>query len=54
LLLQTIAWGFFGAVQSRGGIALPPHLAASAKANPHTVEWLSTQMSTILAFSSTL
>ncbi|KAJ7841485.1 hypothetical protein B0H14DRAFT_3694146 [Mycena olivaceomarginata] len=36
LLLQTIAWGFFGAVQSRGGIALPPHLAASAKANPHT------------------
>ncbi|KAJ7833587.1 hypothetical protein B0H14DRAFT_3142539 [Mycena olivaceomarginata] len=54
LLLQTLAWGFFAVVQSRGGISLPLHLAASAKAHPHTVEWLSTQMSTILAFFSTL
>ncbi|KAJ7342938.1 hypothetical protein DFH08DRAFT_938242 [Mycena albidolilacea] len=37
-------------VKSQGGIALPPHLAASAKANPHIVGWISTQISTILAF----
>jgi hypothetical protein len=46
--------GFFVTVQSRGGIALPPHLAGTAKANPHTVAWLSTQISTILVFLSTL
>ncbi|KAK7043428.1 hypothetical protein R3P38DRAFT_3308996 [Favolaschia claudopus] len=53
LLLQSLAWGFFGAVQTRGGIALPHELAVSAKDNPHTVEWISTQVSTILAFLST-
>ncbi|KAK7058133.1 hypothetical protein R3P38DRAFT_3547581 [Favolaschia claudopus] len=53
LLLQTLAWGFFGTVQHRGGIALPHGLAVSAKDNPHTVEWISTQVSTILAFFST-
>ncbi|KAJ7755780.1 hypothetical protein B0H14DRAFT_2635254 [Mycena olivaceomarginata] len=41
-------------VQSQGSIALPPHLAASAKANPHIVGWISTQISTIFAFLSTL
>jgi hypothetical protein len=54
LLLQIIAWGFFTAVQSQGSIALPPPLAASAKANPHIVGWISTQISTIFAFLSTL
>ncbi|KAJ7343055.1 hypothetical protein DFH08DRAFT_1011667 [Mycena albidolilacea] len=48
------AWAFFIAVQLRGGLALPLRLAASAKANPHTVQWISTQASTILAFFSTL
>ncbi|KAJ7834022.1 hypothetical protein B0H14DRAFT_3142438 [Mycena olivaceomarginata] len=54
LILQTVAWGFFLMLQWRGGIALPHRLAASAKANPHTVEWISTQIATILAFSSTM
>ncbi|KAJ6448708.1 hypothetical protein C8R45DRAFT_1224623 [Mycena sanguinolenta] len=38
----------------RGGISLPHRLAAWAKANPHIVEWISTQIATILAFFSTL
>ncbi|KAF7354356.1 hypothetical protein MVEN_01124200 [Mycena venus] len=54
LTLQTSAWGFFLLLQYRGGIALPYELAAWAKANPHTVEWVSTQLATILAFLSTL
>ncbi|KAF8188943.1 hypothetical protein K438DRAFT_967177 [Mycena galopus ATCC 62051] len=54
LILQAVAWGFFLVVQRRGGISLPHRLAASAKANPHIVEWISTQIATILAFFSTL
>ncbi|KAJ6452954.1 hypothetical protein C8R45DRAFT_1223336 [Mycena sanguinolenta] len=38
----------------RGGISLPHRLAAWAKANPHIVEWISTQIATIFAFFSTL
>ncbi|KAJ6449453.1 hypothetical protein C8R45DRAFT_1044821 [Mycena sanguinolenta] len=54
LILQTVAWGFFCFLEFRGGVALPSHLAAWAKANPHTVQWISTQIATILAFFSTL
>ncbi|KAK7028731.1 hypothetical protein R3P38DRAFT_2937949 [Favolaschia claudopus] len=53
LLLQILAWGFFAFVQHRGGLALPLAWAASAKANPHSVQWVSTQVATILAFCST-
>ncbi|KAK7002280.1 hypothetical protein R3P38DRAFT_3042215 [Favolaschia claudopus] len=53
LLLQILAWGFFAFVQHRGGLALPLAWAASAKANPHSVQWVSTQIATILAFCST-
>ncbi|KAF7344271.1 hypothetical protein MVEN_01718400 [Mycena venus] len=50
LMLQAVAWGFFGFLQLRRGVALPSQLAAWAKANPHTVQWISTQIATILAF----
>ncbi|KAK7036156.1 hypothetical protein R3P38DRAFT_617022 [Favolaschia claudopus] len=53
LLLQTGAWGFFAVLQYQGGVSLPHRVAVSAKNNPHTVEWISTQISTILAFCST-
>ncbi|KAJ6540707.1 hypothetical protein B0H19DRAFT_1269254 [Mycena capillaripes] len=53
LILQMVAWGFFGFLQLRRGVALPSRTAAWAKANPHTVEWISTQIATILAFFST-
>ncbi|KAF8214263.1 hypothetical protein K438DRAFT_1750324 [Mycena galopus ATCC 62051] len=53
LILQAVAWGFFGFLESRRGVALPSHLAVWAKANPHTVQWISTQIATILAFFST-
>ncbi|KAF8188764.1 hypothetical protein K438DRAFT_1971942 [Mycena galopus ATCC 62051] len=51
---KAAAWGFFGFLQLRRGVALPSQLAAWAKANPHTVQWVSTQIATILAFFSTL
>ncbi|KAJ7842826.1 hypothetical protein B0H14DRAFT_2779954 [Mycena olivaceomarginata] len=54
LILQAAAWGFFLVVQRRGGISLSHRLAVSAKANPHIVEWILTQIATILAFFSTL
>ncbi|KAF7343703.1 hypothetical protein MSAN_01950400 [Mycena sanguinolenta] len=54
IILQTVAWGFFCFLELRRGVALPSQWAAWAKANPHTVQWISTQIATILAFFSTL
>ncbi|KAJ7702771.1 hypothetical protein B0H17DRAFT_1127712 [Mycena rosella] len=52
LILQTVAWGFFAAVEHRGFIALPVGLAAEVKAHAHYVTMISTMVSTGLAASS--
>ncbi|KAK7000309.1 hypothetical protein R3P38DRAFT_2733280 [Favolaschia claudopus] len=54
LILQTLAWGFFALLQVKGAIAPPHRLVIWANANPHTLQWITTQLSTILSFFSTL
>ncbi|KAF7363230.1 hypothetical protein MVEN_00675900 [Mycena venus] len=53
IILQAGAWGFFAALQSRGGIPLPYKSAAWASENPHIVDWITTIIATILAFLTT-
>ncbi|KAK7049179.1 hypothetical protein R3P38DRAFT_2872955 [Favolaschia claudopus] len=54
LILQTLAWGFFALLQVKGAIAAPYKLVTWAYANPHTLQWITTQVSIILSFFSTL
>ncbi|KAJ7733928.1 hypothetical protein B0H16DRAFT_1578639 [Mycena metata] len=50
--LQLAAWTFFAVVQSRGSIALPFRAAAWVQDHVHTVTFIFTQISTILAACS--
>ncbi|KAJ7031279.1 hypothetical protein C8F04DRAFT_1263102 [Mycena alexandri] len=52
LMLQLAAWTFFAVVQSRGSIPLPSPAAAWVQGHVHTVTFISTQISTILAACS--
>ncbi|KAK6966839.1 hypothetical protein R3P38DRAFT_3512069 [Favolaschia claudopus] len=54
LILQTLAWGFFALLQVKGVIAAPYTLVTWAYTNPHTLQWITTQVSIILSFFSTL
>ncbi|KAK7000317.1 hypothetical protein R3P38DRAFT_3328052 [Favolaschia claudopus] len=54
LTLQTMAWGFFAVLQTKGAMAPTHEVVAWANAHPHTLQWISTQLSTILSFLSTL
>ncbi|KAK7049157.1 hypothetical protein R3P38DRAFT_3388189 [Favolaschia claudopus] len=54
LTLQTMAWGFFAVLQIKGAMAPTHRVVAWADAHPHTLQWITTQMSTILSFLSTL
>ncbi|KAK6966831.1 hypothetical protein R3P38DRAFT_2815744 [Favolaschia claudopus] len=54
LTLQTMAWGFFAVLQIKGAMAPTHEVVAWANAHPHTLQWITTQMSTILSFLSTL
>ncbi|KAJ7167061.1 hypothetical protein C8R46DRAFT_1351244 [Mycena filopes] len=52
LMLQLAAWTFFAVVRTRGSIALPVTAAAWVQAHTHTVTFIATQVSTVLAACS--